>query len=253
MKYVRRLGDDDVAAMWYKDPSIEDMSIGLKMFLDDKYALAMVRIARQRGYVQLYVVHDADPEERFPEIGYIDVGGPVGEDHAAFQDGPNEEAGAEADPPNGQHEGNVQNEDNVQNDQVIGDPPNGQHEGNVQNEGNVQAEADPPNVQNEGNVQAEADPPNGQHEGNVQMRKLGLRQILPHNGHNPRNASQDSLSSPILSERLSLRDGMIGLSSACWRCSDLPSTHVSFQKPLPAILGCLFNVLRSSNRFGDLG
>ncbi|MED6155835.1 hypothetical protein PIB30_009043 [Stylosanthes scabra] len=96
---VRRLGDDVVAALWYKDPTIHNMSIGLRMFLNDEDAIEMVRIAQLRGHVELFVVHDQDPEEGFPEIGYIDVGGdPAGED-----------------------EGNVQNEGGVREDAV----PNG--------------------------------------------------------------------------------------------------------------------------------
>ncbi|MED6205870.1 hypothetical protein PIB30_021661 [Stylosanthes scabra] len=100
---VRRLGDDDVAAMWYKDPSIANMSIGLRMFLEDSDALEMVRIAQLRGHVELFVVHDDYPEEGFPEIGYIDVGGgPAREDDGAVLGaGQNEEPAAEADPPNG--------------------------------------------------------------------------------------------------------------------------------------------------------
>ncbi|MED6210090.1 hypothetical protein PIB30_060865 [Stylosanthes scabra] len=43
---IRRLGDDDVAALWYKDLAIENMSIGLRMFLNDRDALAMVKIAQ---------------------------------------------------------------------------------------------------------------------------------------------------------------------------------------------------------------
>ncbi|MED6144031.1 hypothetical protein PIB30_011533 [Stylosanthes scabra] len=107
-KQVRRLGDDDFAALWYKDPSIHNMSIGLRMFLNGKDALAMVRISQLRGHVELFVGHDEYPEEEFPEIGYIDVRcGPAGED--------------EADPPNGQNEANIQNEEVVGEDAV----PNG--------------------------------------------------------------------------------------------------------------------------------
>ncbi|MED6198242.1 hypothetical protein PIB30_064297 [Stylosanthes scabra] len=96
---VRRLGDDDVAALWYKDPSIHNMSIGLRMFLNDEDAIEMVRIAQLRGSVELFVVHDQDPEEGFPEIGYIDVGGdPAGKDKANVQ---NEEGVGEEAVPNG--------------------------------------------------------------------------------------------------------------------------------------------------------
>ncbi|MED6154760.1 hypothetical protein PIB30_115808, partial [Stylosanthes scabra] len=86
--------------MWYKDPAVQDYSIGLKMFLDDEGALEMCRIADLRGHVELFVVHESGPEEGFPEIGYVDVGGDVGggnddddgEGEEAVPNGPNEVA-----------------------------------------------------------------------------------------------------------------------------------------------------------------
>ncbi|MED6216220.1 hypothetical protein PIB30_005482, partial [Stylosanthes scabra] len=84
---IRRLGDDDVAAMWYKDPAIENMSIGLRMFLNDRDALAMVRIAVQEGMWNSLLSMKMTLKKGFSEIGYIDVwGGPAREDDdAAFE------------------------------------------------------------------------------------------------------------------------------------------------------------------------
>ncbi|MED6125435.1 hypothetical protein PIB30_068487 [Stylosanthes scabra] len=65
---VRRLGDDDVAALWYKDPTIHNMSIELRMFLNDEDALEMVRIAQLRGHVELFVVHNQDPKKGSPKL-----------------------------------------------------------------------------------------------------------------------------------------------------------------------------------------
>ncbi|MED6112691.1 hypothetical protein PIB30_063822 [Stylosanthes scabra] len=95
LEQLRRLGheDGDVAAMWYKDPAVHDYSIGLRMFLDNFDALEMVRIGVERGHVELFVVHKDAPEEGFPEIGYLDVGGdpPAENDDAGGEVGPNEE------------------------------------------------------------------------------------------------------------------------------------------------------------------
>ncbi|MED6115360.1 hypothetical protein PIB30_089699 [Stylosanthes scabra] len=102
-----RLGheDGDVAAMWYKDPAIQDYSIGLRMFLDNADALDIVRIGVERGHVELFVVHKDAPGEGFPEIGYVDVGGdPQREnDDTEGEVGPNEEPTV-ADGANGQNE-----------------------------------------------------------------------------------------------------------------------------------------------------
>ncbi|MED6127026.1 hypothetical protein PIB30_084113 [Stylosanthes scabra] len=120
---VRRLGDEDVAALWYKDPAIEDFSIGLRMLLNDKDALDMARIAEQRRNVELFVVHEDNPEEGFPEIGYIDVGGVLAReaDDAPFEGGQNAKDGAEANLPNGQDEANIQNEEVVGEDAAPND------------------------------------------------------------------------------------------------------------------------------------
>ncbi|MED6220695.1 hypothetical protein PIB30_047310, partial [Stylosanthes scabra] len=102
---LRRLGDreEDIAALWYKDLTIEDYFIGLRMFLNDRDALAIVTIAEQRGHVELFVVHEDSPEEGFPEIEYVDVGDdPVGEDDdAGVEGGQNEEGVGENHAPDG--------------------------------------------------------------------------------------------------------------------------------------------------------
>ncbi|MED6153210.1 hypothetical protein PIB30_099520, partial [Stylosanthes scabra] len=156
---VVRVGHDksDIAALWYKDPAIEDPSIGLKMFLDDKDALEMCRIAAVRGHVEMFVVHQDGPEEGFPEIGYVDVGGDPHQGNG--EDGQNEEGGGDGEPePEGQNEEGGAGEGSL-NGQIEegGDaeaPPDGQ------NEEGGDAEA-PPNWRNQdlGDVEA---PPNGQ-------------------------------------------------------------------------------------------
>ncbi|MED6196736.1 hypothetical protein PIB30_050091 [Stylosanthes scabra] len=48
---ISRLGThkSDISAMWYKNPAIGDYSVGLRMFLNDRDALDMCRIAAERG------------------------------------------------------------------------------------------------------------------------------------------------------------------------------------------------------------
>ncbi|MED6211744.1 hypothetical protein PIB30_076586 [Stylosanthes scabra] len=132
---IVRLGHDrsDIAALWYKDPAIEDLSLGLMMFLDDKNALKMCRIAAERGHVEMFVVHQDGPEEGFPEIGYIDVGGDLPEGNG--EDGHNERGGDEGPEPEGQNEegGDAEAPPDGQN-QDLGDveaPTNGQIEAPV--------------------------------------------------------------------------------------------------------------------------
>ncbi|MED6173285.1 hypothetical protein PIB30_057893 [Stylosanthes scabra] len=74
---LRRLGhrQGDIAGMWYKDPAIENYSIGLMMFLNDRDALEMIRITKGMGHAELFVVHNNGPEEGFLEIGYVDIRG----------------------------------------------------------------------------------------------------------------------------------------------------------------------------------
>ncbi|MED6196236.1 hypothetical protein PIB30_045567 [Stylosanthes scabra] len=94
-----RLGHEksEIVALWFKDPAIADLSVGLRIFLDDKDALEMVRIAAQRGHVELFVVHHDGHEEGFPEIGYIDVGGDPPKGNGG--DGQNEGGGDEVPEP----------------------------------------------------------------------------------------------------------------------------------------------------------
>ncbi|MED6224460.1 hypothetical protein PIB30_084263, partial [Stylosanthes scabra] len=58
----------------------------------------MVKIAVERGHVELFVVYDDVRQEGFPEIGYVDVGVEPHVENA------NEEAGGEEAPVNGQNE-----------------------------------------------------------------------------------------------------------------------------------------------------
>ncbi|MED6158282.1 hypothetical protein PIB30_031339 [Stylosanthes scabra] len=124
-----RFGHDksDIAAMWYKDSAIKDCSIGLMMFINDRDSLEMLRIAEERGHVELFVVQYDEPKERFPKIGYVDAGGDLlGEtDENGGEDGQNKEGSVEDVGPNGQSEeaaiedatpndkGEHQNEDDI--------------------------------------------------------------------------------------------------------------------------------------------
>ncbi|MED6222211.1 hypothetical protein PIB30_062172 [Stylosanthes scabra] len=88
------------------------------MFLNDADALEMVRIGVERGYVELFAVHDDVPKYGFPEIGYVDVpGDPPGENVGPGREvEQNDEGGAEADVANGQNEEGVVEAD-VPNDE----------------------------------------------------------------------------------------------------------------------------------------
>ncbi|MED6107791.1 hypothetical protein PIB30_017494 [Stylosanthes scabra] len=108
---LRRLGhvDEGIYAMWYKDPAIEDYSVGLRMFVKDTDALEMVRIRVERGHVELLLVHDDAPEDGFPKIGYVNVPGDPPRENTGpgVEVGPNEEGDADADVGNGQDEEGV--------------------------------------------------------------------------------------------------------------------------------------------------
>ncbi|QHN78959.1 uncharacterized protein DS421_19g665950 [Arachis hypogaea] len=65
----------NIAALWYKDPSLDDLETSLNMLKGDADAIEMCNIAGLRGLVELFLVHDVGDAEPFPEVGYIDVGG----------------------------------------------------------------------------------------------------------------------------------------------------------------------------------
>ncbi|MED6134044.1 hypothetical protein PIB30_033871 [Stylosanthes scabra] len=130
----------DIYTMWYKDPAIDDLSSGLVQFIGDRDALEMIRIAIERRSVELYVVHEHDNQEVFPEIGYIDVGG---DEAGNAGDGGDEAINAGVDGegvPNGENEGAA-----AVNGGGEGDGgPNGEIEGAAvadNAEGGVEAEA----------------------------------------------------------------------------------------------------------------
>ncbi|RYR26514.1 hypothetical protein Ahy_B02g060764 [Arachis hypogaea] len=76
-KELRQLGylQYNIAALWYKDPSLDDSENNLKMLKGDADAIEMCNIARLRGLVELFVVHDVGDAEGFSDVDYIDVGG----------------------------------------------------------------------------------------------------------------------------------------------------------------------------------
>ncbi|RYR11105.1 hypothetical protein Ahy_B05g079591 [Arachis hypogaea] len=67
----------NIVALWYKDPSLDDLETSLKMLKGDAEAIKMCNIAGLRGLVELYVVHDLGDAESFPEVGYVEVMGVV--------------------------------------------------------------------------------------------------------------------------------------------------------------------------------
>ncbi|RYQ94812.1 hypothetical protein Ahy_B08g089749 [Arachis hypogaea] len=73
---LRQLGylQANIEALWYKDPSLDDLETSLKMLKGDEDAIKMCNIAGLRGLVELYVVHDVGNAEPFPKVGYVDVG-----------------------------------------------------------------------------------------------------------------------------------------------------------------------------------
>ncbi|MED6193547.1 hypothetical protein PIB30_020514 [Stylosanthes scabra] len=140
----------DIYAMWYKDPTVDDLAGELVQFIGDRDALEMVRIARERGSVELYVVHESqNNDEGFPEIGYIDVGGDGGGDEVVAGD---EAVNAGGDGEGGQ---NGENEGVVAADNA---------EGGVDVEVGVAEDASAPNDGVEAVVAEEASAPNA---GNV--------------------------------------------------------------------------------------
>ncbi|MED6173905.1 hypothetical protein PIB30_064081 [Stylosanthes scabra] len=74
---LRRLGNrvEDIATLWYKDPEVEQLEVGLTQFANDRDAINMVNLGLTRGSVELYVVYEGYDDEGIPEIGWMDVGG----------------------------------------------------------------------------------------------------------------------------------------------------------------------------------
>ncbi|RYR15216.1 hypothetical protein Ahy_B04g071941 [Arachis hypogaea] len=67
---------EKISAFWYKDLSSEWLEKDLKLFKGDRDAIEMCKIAGKRGHIELYVVHKVEDAEEFPEVGFLDVGGP---------------------------------------------------------------------------------------------------------------------------------------------------------------------------------
>ncbi|MED6202407.1 hypothetical protein PIB30_105061, partial [Stylosanthes scabra] len=68
---LRRLGNrvEDIAALWYKDPEVEQLEVGLTQFANDRDVINMVNLGLARGSVELYVVYEGYDDEGIPEIG----------------------------------------------------------------------------------------------------------------------------------------------------------------------------------------
>ncbi|RYR34784.1 hypothetical protein Ahy_A10g049804 [Arachis hypogaea] len=49
--------EENISALWFKDPIYEDMEKNLKLFKADANSIAMCKIAELRDYVELFVVH----------------------------------------------------------------------------------------------------------------------------------------------------------------------------------------------------
>ncbi|QHO16021.1 hypothetical protein HN51_031400 [Arachis hypogaea] len=74
---LRQLGylKSTIAALWYKDPTVDDFESQLKLLRGDTEAIEMCTIAGRRGFVDLFVVHEVEEADGFPEVGFLDVGG----------------------------------------------------------------------------------------------------------------------------------------------------------------------------------
>ncbi|XP_016206697.1 uncharacterized protein LOC107647087 [Arachis ipaensis] len=68
--------NEKIVAFWYKDSSSDWLENDLKLFEGDRDAIEMSKITGKRGHVDLYVVHKVEVDEEFPEVGFLDVGGP---------------------------------------------------------------------------------------------------------------------------------------------------------------------------------
>ncbi|RYR74089.1 hypothetical protein Ahy_A02g008703 [Arachis hypogaea] len=74
---LRQLGyvKSTIAVLWYKDPTADDFESQLKLLRRDTEAIEMCIIAGRRGFVDLFVVHEVEEADGFPEVGFLDVGG----------------------------------------------------------------------------------------------------------------------------------------------------------------------------------
>ncbi|RYR19074.1 hypothetical protein Ahy_B03g063756 [Arachis hypogaea] len=74
---LRHLGylKSNISALWYIDPTEDDYERHLRLLVGDTEAIEMCTVAGRRGYVDLFVVHDVEDAEGFPEVGFLDVGG----------------------------------------------------------------------------------------------------------------------------------------------------------------------------------
>ncbi|MED6196003.1 hypothetical protein PIB30_043135 [Stylosanthes scabra] len=75
-----------------EDGVLQHNPVSRGLFWDMKMVM-LLPCGVERGHVELFVVHEDVPEEGFPEIGYLDVGGdpPAENDDAGGEVGPNEE------------------------------------------------------------------------------------------------------------------------------------------------------------------
>ncbi|RYQ92320.1 hypothetical protein Ahy_B09g098521 [Arachis hypogaea] len=74
---LRHLGylKSNISALRYIDPTEDDYERHLRLLVGDTEAIEMCTIAGRRGYVDLFVVHEVEDAEGFPEVGFLDVGG----------------------------------------------------------------------------------------------------------------------------------------------------------------------------------
>ncbi|RYR75794.1 hypothetical protein Ahy_A01g000375 [Arachis hypogaea] len=64
-----------IVTLWSKDPNKDDFESNLKLLKGDSNAIEMCNIAKLKGFVDLFVVHEVGDAEEFLEVGYINVGG----------------------------------------------------------------------------------------------------------------------------------------------------------------------------------
>ncbi|MED6169761.1 hypothetical protein PIB30_024277 [Stylosanthes scabra] len=68
---LRSLGNrvENISTLWYKDPEVEELEVGMTQFVNDRDVVNMVNLGLARGCIELYVVYEGYDQEGFPKIG----------------------------------------------------------------------------------------------------------------------------------------------------------------------------------------
>ncbi|RYQ95090.1 hypothetical protein Ahy_B08g090099 [Arachis hypogaea] len=65
--------EENISALWFKDPIYEDMEKNLKLFKSDANSIAICKIDELKEHVELFVVHKIEENNVFLDAGYINV------------------------------------------------------------------------------------------------------------------------------------------------------------------------------------